>query len=157
MLGVELKVEEIRQVLDDLNFEYTQQKGVFQVVIPSYRSDIEIEEDLMEEVARLIGYDKIPTTLPQGDLTQGSRTPEQEFRRSLRRTLVQSGMDEVLTYTFTRPESDAQWGSAQHSIPLLNPLREELSVMRTSLVPGLLDVAARNLARRNMEIGRAHV
>ena len=152
VLGAELKVAEIRQVLEDLNFEYTQQKGLFQVVIPSYRSDIEIEEDLMEEVARLIGYDKIPTTLPQGDLTQGSRTPEQEFRRRLRRRLVQSGLDEVLTYTFTRPESDAQWGSAQHSIALLNPLREELSVMRTSLVPGLLDVAARNVARRNMEV-----
>ncbi|WP_045575936.1 phenylalanine--tRNA ligase subunit beta, partial [Desulfosporosinus sp. I2] len=152
VLGVELKVDEIRQVLDNLNFEYQQQKGLFQVEIPSYRSDIEIEEDLMEEVARLIGYDRIPTTLPQGDLTQGSRTPGQEFRRRLRRTLVQSGMDEVLTYTFTRAESDAQWGSAQHSIPLLNPLREELSVMRTSLVPGLLDVAARNVARRNMEV-----
>lgn len=153
VLGVELKVNEIRQVLDDLNFKYQQQKGLFQVEIPSYRSDLEIEEDLMEEVARLIGYDRIPTTLPQGDLTQGSRTPGQEFRRRLRKVLVQSGLDEVLTYTFTRAESDAQWGSAQHSIPLLNPLRDELSVMRTSLVPGLLDVAARNVARRNVEVG----
>lgn len=152
VLGVVLTTDEIRQVLEDLNFEYQQQKGLFDVVIPSYRSDIEIEEDLMEEVARLMGYDRIPTTLPQGDLTQGSRTPEQEFRRRLRKSLVQSGMDEVLTYTFTRAESDAQWGSAQHEIPLLNPLREELSVMRTSLVPGLLDVAARNVARRNMEV-----
>jgi len=152
VLGAELKTAEIRQVLDDLNFEYEEQEGLFQVGIPSYRSDIEIEEDLMEEVARLIGYDRIPTTLPQGDLTQGMRTPEQEFRRRLRKALAQSGMDEVITYTFTRPEADAQWGSAKHSIPLLNPLREELGVMRTSLVPGLLDVAARNVSRRNMNV-----
>jgi len=152
VLGAELKTAEIRQVLDDLNFEYKEQERLFNVEIPTYRSDIEIEEDLMEEVARLIGYDRIPTTLPQGDLTQGMRTPEQEFRRGLRKALAQSGLDEVITYTFTRAETDAQWGSAEHSIPLLNPLREELGVMRTSLVPGLLDVAARNVARRNTNV-----
>lgn len=152
VLGFELKISEIRQVLEDLNFEYKENSGLFQVEIPTYRSDLEIEEDLMEEVARLIGYDRIPTTLPQGDQTQGRRTPEQEFRRRLRKVLAQSGMDEVLTYTFTRAESDAQWGSAKHQIPLLNPLREELGVMRTSLIPGLLDVAARNVARRNMDV-----
>ncbi|TGE31050.1 phenylalanine--tRNA ligase subunit beta [Desulfosporosinus sp. Sb-LF] len=152
VLGIELKTAEIREVLENLNFRYEEQAGLFQVEIPTYRSDIEIEEDLMEEVARLIGYDRIPTTLPQGDLTQGRRTPEQEFRRRLRKTLAQSGMDEVMTYTFTRADTDAQWGSAKHSIPLLNPLREELSVMRTTLLPGLLDVAARNISRRNTDV-----
>jgi phenylalanyl-tRNA synthetase beta chain len=152
VLGVELKTAEIRQVLEDLNFEYQEQDGLFTVEIPTYRADIEIEEDLMEEVARLIGYDRIPTTLPRGDQTQGSRTSEQEFRRRLRKALAQSGMDEVITYSFTRAEADEQWGSAKHSIPLLNPLRDELSVMRTSLVPGLLDVAARNVARRNTDV-----
>ncbi len=152
VLGIELKISEIQQVLEDLNFEYKENDGQFLVEIPTYRSDLEIEEDLMEEVARLIGYDRIPTTLPHGDQTQGRRTPEQEFRRRIRKALVQSGMDEVLTYTFTRAETDAQWGSAKHSIPLLNPLREELGVMRTSLIPGLLEVAARNVSRRNMEV-----
>ena len=152
VLGIDLKTAEVRQVLEDLNFEFQEQDGLFNVEIPTYRSDIQIEEDLMEEVARLIGYDRIPTTLPQGDQTQGSRTSEQEFRRRLRKALAQFGMDEVITYSFTRPEEDAQWGSAKHAIPLLNPLREELSVMRTSLVPGLLDVAARNVARRNTEV-----
>lgn len=152
VLGVELKDSEIRRILDDLNFVYQEDEGLFTVEIPTYRADLEIEEDLMEEVARLMGYDRIPTTLPQGDQTQGSRTPEQEFRRRLRKVLVQSGMDEVMTYTFTGAAKDARWGSAQHSIPLLNPLREELSVMRTSLVPGLLEVAAKNVARRNTEV-----
>ncbi|HUX46439.1 MAG TPA: phenylalanine--tRNA ligase subunit beta [Desulfosporosinus sp.] len=152
VLGIEFKTAEVRQVLEDLNFEYQEQDGLFNVEIPTYRSDIEIEEDLMEEVARLIGYDRIPTTLPHGDQTQGRRTSEQEFRRRLRKALAQSGMDEVITYSFTRAEADAQWGSAKHSIPLFNPLREELGVMRTSLVPGLLDVAVRNVARRNTDV-----
>ncbi|MDQ7092097.1 phenylalanine--tRNA ligase subunit beta [Desulfosporosinus sp. PR] len=152
VLGVELKDSEIRRVLDDLNFVYQEEEGIFDVEIPTYRADLEIEEDLMEEVARLTGYDRIPTTLPQGDQTQGSRTAEQEFRRRLRKVLVQSGMDEVMTYTFTGAARDAKWGSVEHSIPLLNPLREELSVMRTSLVPGLLEVASKNLARRNTEV-----
>src|SRR5665648_29643 len=152
VLGIELKTAEIHQVLQDLNFEYQEQDGLFDVEIPTYRADIEIEEDLMEEVARLMGYDRIPTTLPRGDQTQGRRNSEQEFRRRLRKALAQSGMDEVITYSFTRAESGAQWGSAKHSIALLNPLREELGVMRTSLVPGLLDVAARNVARRKTDV-----
>ncbi|WP_407305804.1 phenylalanine--tRNA ligase subunit beta [Desulfosporosinus sp. SB140] len=152
VLGVELKDSEIRRVLDDLNFVYREDEGFFEVEIPTYRADLEIEEDLMEEVARLMGYDRIPTTLPQGDQTQGSRTPEQEFRRRMRKVLVQSGMDEVMTYTFTGAARDAKWGSEKHSISLLNPLREELSVMRTSLVPGLLEVASKNVARRNTEV-----
>lgn len=152
VLGVELSTAEVRQVLENLNFKFQEQNGKFTVEIPTYRADIEIEEDLMEEVARLIGYERIPTTLPQGDQTQGRRTAEQEFRRRLRNTLVQSGMDEVITYSFIRAEADAQWGSAEHSVPLLNPLREELGVMRTSLVPGLLEVAARNVARRNTDV-----
>jgi phenylalanyl-tRNA synthetase beta chain len=152
VLGIKLETAEIRQVLEDLNFQYQEQDDLFNVEIPTYRSDIEIEEDLMEEVARLIGYDRIPTTLPQGAQTQGRRTSEQEFRRRLRKALAQSGMDEVITYSFTRSDADAQWGSAKHSIPLFNPLRDELSVMRTTLVPGLLDVAARNVARRNTDV-----
>lgn len=152
VLGVNLKSSEISKVFDDLNFEYTEQDGLFEVEIPAYRSDIEIEEDLMEEVARLIGYDRIPTTLPQGDQTQGSRTIEQHSRRRLRKALIQSGMGEVINYSFTGAEVDAQWGSVNHSISLLNPLREDLSVMRTSLVPGLLDTAARNVSRRNMDV-----
>ena len=152
ILGVELKTAEIQQVLENLNFAYQEKDGLFNVGIPTYRADIEIEVDLIEEVARLIGYDRIPTTLPQGDLTQGKRTAEQEFRRRLRKALAQSGMDEVITYSFTRANADAQWGSAKHSIAIMNPLREELGVMRTSLVPGLLDVAARNVARRNTDV-----
>jgi len=152
VLGVEFSKQEIEEVLQNLKFNYTEENGVFAVQIPSHRLDIHIEEDLIEEVARLRGYDKIPTTLPGGAQTQGRRTPEQEFRRRLRHALINAGLDEVVTYSFTRQDRDIQWGSAEHSIRILNPLREELAVMRTSLVPSLLEVAARNVSRRNTDI-----
>ncbi len=152
LLGVEVTKSEVCRVIDKLAFQYQVHGEELQVEIPSFRPDLQIEEDLIEEVARSIGYERIPTTLPQGDQTQGSRTPEQEFRSQLRRVLIRVGMDEVLTYAFTHPETDAEWGSSTQSITLLNPMREELSVMRTSLVPGLLDVTARNIARRNTDL-----
>jgi phenylalanyl-tRNA synthetase beta chain len=152
LLGTSLTKDEITLILDRLKFPYQEKGNGYEVEIPSYRSDIQIEVDLIEEVARLTGYDRIPTTLPQGSQTQGRRTPEQEFRRKLRHLLVRLGLNEVLTYSFTRPEADRQFGYEERSIPLMNPLREELSVMRTSLVPGVLEIAARNISRRNMDI-----
>lgn len=152
LLGTALVKEEVSHILNRLQFPYQEKDGVYEVEIPSYRSDLQIEVDLIEEVARLTGYDRIPTTLPQGSQTQGRRTPEQEFRRKLRHLLVRLGLNEVLTYSFTRPEADRQFGHVDRSIPLMNPLREELSVMRTSLVPGILEVAARNISRRNLDL-----
>lgn len=152
VLGMDIKTEEIRQALENLNFACQEKDGQFSVEIPTYRSDLEIEEDLMEEVARLLGYNRIPTTLPRGEQTQGRRTPEQAFRRRLRRILAQAGLNEVITYSFTNPKTDALWGSPEQAVPLLNPLRAEHSAMRTSLIPGLLEVAARNVAYRNTDI-----
>lgn len=152
LLGTTLEAQEISSILDRLQFTYQTKNATYEVQIPSYRSDIQVEVDLIEEVARLIGYDRIPTTLPQGNQTQGRRTSEQEFRRKLRHLMVRLGLNEVLTYSFTRLETDRQFGHEDRSIALMNPLREELSVMRTSLVPGVLEVAARNISRRNLDI-----
>lgn len=154
LLGVQIGKSEIEEVIQRLGFVYSEldDQG-FKVRIPTYRSDLQMEEDLIEEIARLIGYERIPTTLPEGCQTQGRRTPKQEMRRRLRHLLVALGMNEVLTYSFTRAEADAEWGNADHSILLLNPLREELRVMRTTLLPNLLETAARNIARRNTDLG----
>ncbi|AGA67739.1 phenylalanyl-tRNA synthetase, beta subunit [Desulfitobacterium dichloroeliminans LMG P-21439] len=152
LLGTQLTAEEITEVLKRLRFSYHEEAGAYQVEIPTYRADIAIEEDLIEEVARLTGYDRIPTTFPQGDQTQGRRTPEQEFRRKLRHLLIRLGLNEVMTYSFTRPDADRKFGDMEQAIPLLNPLREELSVMRTALLPSIMEIAARNIARRNLDI-----
>ena len=153
LLGVEYSEQEVEQVFEALNFDYeSKPNGKYTVHIPSYRQDLKIEEDMIEEIARIIGYDRIPTTLPQGIQTQGRRTPEQEFRRKVRHTLTEAGMNEILTYSFTKKDSDDIWGRRDMNIPILNPLREELGVMRTSLLPGLLETAARNTARRNLDL-----
>lgn len=152
VLGYQATEEDIHFVLKRLGFNYRVEGQEFIVDIPSYRSDLQIEEDLIEEVARIIGYDKIPTTLPAGAQTQGRRTDEQEFRRRLRHLLVGLGMDEVLTYSFASSEADEKWGDKDKAISLLNPLREELRGMRTSLLPGLLEVVGRNVSRRNTDL-----
>ncbi|MDR3270564.1 MAG: phenylalanine--tRNA ligase subunit beta [Peptococcaceae bacterium] len=153
LLGYLVQSDEIEKILRQLGLVY-QKSGTeeFSVEIPSYRSDLRIEEDLIEEVARITGYERIPTTLPQGSQTQGRRTQEQEIRRQLRHLLVGAGMHEVLTYSFARVDQDALWGEAAQAIPLLNPLRDELRTMRTALLPGLLDIASRNRSRRNMDL-----
>jgi len=153
VLGVEYTDQEIEKVFEVLDFEYLKLPDCrYSVDIPSYRQDLKIEVDLIEEIARIIGYEKIPTTLPQGSQTQGRRTPEQAFRRKLRKILIKAGMNEVVSYSFSNKEMDDQWGSEGRNIPLLNPLREELGTMRTSLLPGLLEIASRNTARRNTDL-----
>jgi phenylalanyl-tRNA synthetase beta chain len=141
---------ETEQVLRGLQFAYTQEPGRFVVDIPTYRQDLHLEEDLIEEVARIIGYDRIPTTLPRGESILGRRTPQQNFNLLVRDTLVRSGFCEAITYSFVEPTEDALWGG-ERRIALRNPLRDELSVMRTSLLPGLLEAGARNAARRNTD------
>ncbi|MGI6451575.1 MAG: phenylalanine--tRNA ligase subunit beta [Desulfitobacteriia bacterium] len=152
VLGVNYTEKEVENVLEALAFDYHQKAaGVYLVDIPTYRQDLKIEEDMIEEVARIIGYDRIPTTLPFGSQTQGRRTSEQNYRLKLRRLLIQAGMDEVISYSFVKKEHNDLW-STEESISLLNPLREELGTMRTSLIPGLLDIASRNNARRNTDL-----
>ncbi|UWG97805.1 phenylalanine--tRNA ligase subunit beta [Dehalobacter sp. DCM] len=153
VLGVAYTEQEVENVLEALNFTYEKlNNSVFRIEIPSYRQDLKIEEDIIEEVARIIGYDRIPTTLPQGSQTQGRRSPEQDFRKKLRNVLIRAGMNEVVSYSFTKKESDDMWGSEGRNIPIMNPLREELGVMRTSLLPGILEIASRNKARRNIDL-----
>ncbi|MCL1917391.1 MAG: phenylalanine--tRNA ligase subunit beta [Peptococcaceae bacterium] len=163
VLGVTVEAEQTLQAMERQEFECRQRDdGVFEVDIPPYRQDLKIEEDLIEEVARMIGYDLIPATLPHGAQTQGERSEEQIMRRRLRRVLVEAGMNEVITYAFVRQKEDGDWGYENRQIPLLNPLREDMSVMRTSLIPGLLTIAARNMSRQSsgvslFEIGNVYL
>ncbi|MGI5902164.1 MAG: phenylalanine--tRNA ligase subunit beta [Desulfitobacteriia bacterium] len=153
VLGTNYREKEVEKVLTALDFNYKlKAPGLFTVEIPSFRQDLKIEEDMIEEIARVIGYDRIPTTLPAGIQTQGRRSEEQAFRVQLRKVLLRAGMNEVITYSFLDRKQDDVWGLEGRSIPLLNPLREELGVMRTSLIPGLLEIASRNASRRNLDL-----
>ncbi|MEG2074593.1 MAG: phenylalanine--tRNA ligase subunit beta, partial [Angelakisella sp.] len=123
------------------------------VIVPTYRSDLESKADIAEEIARLYGYDKIPTTALSG-LAEGSYTPRQKFNRSIDTTLLALGYTEIITYSFISPRlydkiELAKDSPLRRSVTILNPLGEDTSVMRTTAVPSMLDTLARNYNNRN--------
>lgn len=153
-LGTEITYEDMTGVLDRLHFAY-EEKDTDRVLvqIPGRRGDILRDVDLIEEVARLYGYDNIPTTLMSGVTTPGSLTDEQRIRRAVRNELTQAGLHEVITYTFTHLEQmNVLPGLFPDAKPvsLAMPMSEERSVLRTSLIPQLLEVAVYN-RNRNIE------
>jgi phenylalanyl-tRNA synthetase beta chain len=148
VLGIPFPQEKVAQLLGQLGFSYTATGDVFTVEPPSYRFDITIEEDLIEEVARLHGYDHIPATPPVAALTMLAAPERRLHLNQVRDTLVAAGYQEVVTYSFVDEswERDLLVNSAP--IRLKNPIASNLSVMRTSLWGGLLDTLGYNLNRK---------
>ncbi|MEV5026040.1 phenylalanine--tRNA ligase subunit beta [Paenibacillus sp. LPE1-1-1.1] len=152
-LGTELSRLEVQTIFGRLHFEYELSDGnVFTVNVPTRRGDITRAVDLIEEVARLHGYDEIPTTLIHGDVVPGSLTKPQAIRRELRKRLSDAGMHEVVSYSFTGPERTKLFPAlAEHTNPvrLAMPMSEDRSVLRTTLIAQLLETAAYNRNRKN--------
>jgi phenylalanyl-tRNA synthetase beta chain len=150
-LGTELSLAEMGQIIERLHFTFEQAgEGKLLVHVPSRRGDITRDVDLIEEVARLFGYDNIPTTLMTGVTTPGSLTKEQSIRRITRNLLTQSGLHEVITYSFTQPDQTVSLPGlypAAKPISLAMPMSEDRSQLRTSLLPHLLDVVSYNRNR----------
>ncbi len=150
VLGIAFTQQQVSKFLTQLAFGFTQHADIFTVTPPSYRFDIEIEEDLIEEVARLHGYDHLPAIAPIAGMTM---LPDDEAKKSahqLRARLVDVGYQEVVNYSFV----DERWerdliGNAD-PIKLKNPIASNLSVMRTSLWGGLLDALDYNLKRQQV-------
>jgi phenylalanyl-tRNA synthetase beta chain len=148
ILGEKLEAAEILRILRRLGFELIPEPGEdleFTVQVPSWRLDVEREIDVIEEIARLHGYDKFANTLPAyvGSVVE---LPDAEKDRKLRTSLLGLGYDEAISLTFIS-HADAEQFSAVPVIELANPLSEEASVMRTSMVPGMLNMLAYNLNR----------
>ncbi len=146
-LGMKLTAAEVSPLFDRLQFPYEFSANTWTVTVPTRRPDITLPEDLIEEVARLYGYDNIPTTLPEGETTQGQLTAEQAVRRSVRHHMIASGLSETVSYALVHPQR-----AKKTAIPLAMPMSEEHSVLRTSLVPGLLLTAAYNKNRQNHDL-----
>ncbi len=148
ILGEKLETNEIFRILQQLGFELMPERGGdpdFTVHIPSWRLDVEREIDLVEEIARLHGYDKFANTLPAyaGAVVEA---PDADKDSKLRSTLLALGYDEAVSLTFISHE-DAETFSSVPVVELANPQSEEASVMRSSLVPGMLSMLAYNLNR----------
>jgi phenylalanyl-tRNA synthetase beta chain len=148
VLGILFDKAKVAQLLQQLDFEFTETDDVFTVIPPSYRFDISIEEDLIEEVARLHGYDLIPAKSPFTDLCM-LPAPEARLHQSkLRDSLVAVGYQEVVNYSFVDESWERDLLGNNFPIKLRNPIASNLSVMRTSLWGGLLDTLIYNLNRK---------
>ncbi|RED63838.1 phenylalanine--tRNA ligase subunit beta [Cohnella lupini] len=165
MLGTELSSLEIKTILSRLQFAAEiDRDGVWTVTVPSRRGDITRDVDLVEEVARLHGYDEIPTTLIEGPTTAGALTKSQAIRRELRSVLTGAGLQEAVCYSVTSVQRTSlfkELSGNSKPIALAMPMSEERSVLRTALLPSLLEAAAYNLTRKNndlalMEIGNVY-
>jgi phenylalanyl-tRNA synthetase beta chain len=153
LLGGGLSANEIVRILRRLGFDLVPEPDPdpeFTVYVPSWRLDVEREIDLIEEIARLYGYDRFPNTLPafSGAVLE---LPDARKDDKVRRALLALGYDEAVSLTFISHE-DAEQFSAVPVIELANPQSEEASVMRTSLAPGMLNMLAYNLNRGNNDI-----
>ncbi|MDF2498631.1 MAG: phenylalanine--tRNA ligase subunit beta [Arthrobacter koreensis] len=151
LIGLDFTEEQITGTLTDLGADVEKADGGFRVVPPSWRTDLETREDLTEEIIRLVGYDKIPSTLPVAPPGRGL-TRVQQQRRRLLQSLAASGMTEVLSYPFVTEADNNTFGTPvageeRPAVKLANPLSAEFGYLRTSVLPGLFDVAKRNLSR----------
>lgn len=156
ILGIQVPREEVAGILERLEFNPREADGEFVVSVPSYRHDVFREVDLVEEVVRMYGYDRVEHTLPYGATTPGLRSEEQLLLKWLKDLLTACGLTEVVTYSFVsrglfermRIPADSPMRDV---LALQNPLSEEQAVMRTLLFPGLVELLARNYHRRNLD------
>lgn len=154
VLGTELSATDVKAIFDRLQFSVTVEAETITVTAPTRRGDIKIEEDLIEEVARLYGYDLIPKTLPIGSTTPGKLTDYQKKRRVVRHYLESAGLYQAVTYSLTSEEKAAQFAlEKRDAVRLAMPMSEDRSVLRLSILPQLLEVLKYNSARQNDQLG----
>ena len=146
LVGYEYQEKEVVAALEMIGCKVSG-KGSLEVEVPSWRPDLRHKTDLAEEVARLVGYDKIPATIPVAPPGRGL-TRKQQLRRKVLGTLVGGGFVEVLNYPFYSPEQNS-WFSSSKAIELENPIQSEAGQLRKELLPGLLQAASRNVSRAN--------
>jgi phenylalanyl-tRNA synthetase beta chain len=150
-IGIDFTEEQIVTSLEDLGAVVERTGGGWTVTAPSWRNDLETKEDLSEEIARLVGYDSIPATLPVAPPGRGF-TRVQQQRRRLIQALADAGLTEVLAYPFVSKAANDTFGvagngAARSAVKLANPISEEHGYLRTSILPGLVEVAKRNHSR----------
>ena len=148
VLGTSIPGQQVSDSLQRLGMSVEDQGDAWQVTPPGFRFDIAIEADLIEEVARIYGYNRLPNTRPTGDLAIVSPPPHYDVNRRIRGLLVDRGYCEAVTYSFVDPRLQKQFAPDTPAIALANPISEDMSEMRTSLWPGLVQAVVYNLNRQ---------
>ena len=152
VLGVDVADAEVARIFIALGMQVETLADGWRVSAPSSRFDIEREEDLIEEVARIFGYDNIPTATPAGALALSAEPEARIGELALREQLAAHGYFEAVDLSFVSTELLAQWGLAGQGVPLANPLSADLAVMRPSLLPGLVEALCHNRARQQERV-----
>jgi phenylalanyl-tRNA synthetase beta chain len=158
-LGTNFSACDMAVILKKLDFDIEESTGteLFKVTVPSWRGDVTGMADIAEEVARLKGYDQIPATTPSGVIVSGGQSIENKICDQLKSTLCSAGFCEVITYSFIHPSVFDKLlvpkeDVLRQTVPLLNPIVEEFSDLRTTLLPGILETVNRNLSRKNNDL-----
>jgi len=154
LLGIPVETARVEKILSDLGMSVVEvaEGAAWRVTAPSYRFDINIEADLIEEVGRVIGYDNIPGTREAAHASM-SRFSETEVEvNRMRDLLVARGYYEAITYSFVSPELQEQLYPGQQTLALANPISTDMSVMRTGLLPGLVQAVRHNLNRQQQRV-----
>ena len=153
MLGLELEAALVERLLNALGLGVSAKgEGVWEVRIPSHRFDISLEVDLIEELGRLYGYDRLPVRYPQARLAPQARAEAQAELPALRRLLVARGYQEAITYSFIDPKLFAQFNPEASPLLLANPISADMAAMRASLWPGLVKAVLHNLNRQQNRV-----
>lgn len=156
-LGTDIDEQRMVDILTTLSFDVTCGNGSMVIGVPSWRGDVTAMPDIAEEVARIYGYDNIKVTTPWAALNSGVLSERKQMTKTIAHTLANNGLSEMITFSFMHkdslaklmiPEGDARYKAVQ----ILNPISEEYPVMRTTLVPSILDAAVRNRAQKNHDI-----
>ncbi|RDY25598.1 phenylalanine--tRNA ligase subunit beta [Romboutsia weinsteinii] len=154
LLGIDVPMDQFVGILESLEFKCDLQgSDKLEIEIPSFRLDMEQDADVFEEIARIYGFENIPSAQLEGNATAGVKTPKQKFMDNIKNTGVAIGLNEILTYSFVSPkgvdkiklpENDPK----RECVKLLNPLGEETSVMRTTMMPSMLEVLSTNISHK---------
>lgn len=148
-LGMKISLEDMLSILERLKFDVEAANGLLIIDAPTRRQDIKIEEDIVEEIARMFGYDEIPATLPESGEQVGGLTAYQAKRRVVRNVMEGAGLFQAVTYSLTSAAASQKYAlKAEETTKLLMPMSEERSTLRQSLIPHLVEAAAYNVARQ---------
>ncbi|WP_449429027.1 phenylalanine--tRNA ligase subunit beta [Rhodanobacter umsongensis] len=152
VLGVDVADAEVARIFTALGMQVEVHAEGWQVTAPSSRFDVEREEDLVEEVARIFGYDNIPTHSPAGALALAVEPEARINELALREQLAARGYYEAVNLSFVSAELLARWDFTERLVPLANPLSADLAIMRPSLLPGLIEALRHNRARQQERV-----
>ncbi len=148
LIGMSVSEDRIKQIFERLEMTVVREADALIVKPPSYRFDLVLEEDLIEEVVRIEGFDKLPSTLPNSTLSMMPVAENSDWNNQFKKSLVEQGYQEVITYSFVDHSLEHDFGIPDRSIGLANPIAEQYSVMRTSLLGSLALVTRRNKSHR---------